>query len=121
MNRPGKIMPYTLKLLFSKPATVAYPAGGEHQFPAIRGRIVFEADKCVGCTACMRDCPTSAIEIEKLVDRLPEKKFAAIISNDRCIYCAQCVDSCNKDALHFTHDFELAALSRASMRVRTDP
>jgi formate hydrogenlyase subunit 6/NADH:ubiquinone oxidoreductase subunit I len=95
---------------------VSYPAG-ENQFPAIRGRIVFEPEKCVGCTACVRDCPTAAIEIEKL----PEKRYAAIISNDRCIYCAQCVDGCPKDALHYTPEFELAALSRASMRIRTGP
>jgi len=116
MNRPGKIMPYTLKLLFSKPATVTYPVG-EQQFPAIRGRIVFTPDKCVGCGACMRDCPTAAIEIEKL----PEKQFAAVISNDRCIYCALCVDACRKDALHYTSEFELAALSRSTLRVRTAP
>ena len=110
-------MPLTLKLLVSKPATVAYPAGDGNEFPALRGRIVFDPAKCIGCGACMRDCPTAAIEIEKL----PEKKFAAIISNDKCIYCAQCVDSCPKDALQYTPEFELAALTKDAMRIRTAP
>ncbi|MCL1846739.1 MAG: 4Fe-4S dicluster domain-containing protein [Coriobacteriia bacterium] len=119
MTNPGRIIPYTLKMMVSKPATVTYPAGDVHQFPAIRGRIVYDAALCIGCTACMRDCPTDAIVIEKIVEKLPEKFFAATIMNDRCIYCAQCVDGCPKDALQFTPEFELAGLSRDSMHIRT--
>jgi len=114
MSRPAKIMPLTMKLLVSKPATVAYPVGGPGVFPKIRGRIVFDEEKCIGCSACMRDCPTSAIVIEKL----PEKQFACTLRNDRCIYCAQCVDVCPKDALHYTPDFELASLSKDTLKVR---
>ena len=117
MIRPGKIMSTALKLLFTKPATVSYPAGEEKQFPAVRGRIIFIPENCIGCTACVRDCPTKAIEIEKL----PEKQFACVISNDRCIYCGQCVDSCPKEALEITPDFELAGFSRDSMRIRIAP
>jgi len=117
MKRPGKIMPLTVKLLVSKPATSPYPVGGGKDLPAIRGRIVYEAEKCIGCNACMRDCPTGAI----VIDKLPEKHFACTIHNDRCIYCSQCVDSCPRDALHCTPEFELAALTKENMAIRTAP
>jgi formate hydrogenlyase subunit 6/NADH:ubiquinone oxidoreductase subunit I len=61
----------------------------------------------------MRDCPSMAIEIEKIA----EKKFKALMYLDRCIYCGQCVDSCPKDALHTTKEFELAGFDRAKMKV----
>ena len=107
---PGKIFPVTLKQLLSRPATVAYPAGAEKQFPAVRGMITFNAELCIGCTACVRDCPSKAIEIEKIADE--PKQFNAIINKARCVFCGQCVDSCPKDALKHTPNFELAALSR---------
>ena len=109
---PGKILPVALNQLVSKPATVAYPAGDKNQFPEVRGKIVFSAELCVGCTACVRDCPSHAIQIEKVAD----KEFKAIIDMAECIFCAQCVDSCPKNALSYTPEFELAALDRDSLR-----
>jgi formate hydrogenlyase subunit 6/NADH:ubiquinone oxidoreductase subunit I len=110
MKRPGKIIPLALKLFSSKPATVSYPAG-ERQFPDIRAKIVFDQELCIGCTSCVRDCPTGAIEIIKLED----KQYKAVMHIDRCVFCGQCVDSCPKDALHLTPEFELAGLTRDNM------
>jgi len=114
MRRPGKILPLTLKQLVSKPATVSYPAGPERQFPDIRGKVVHNTKVCVGCTACMRDCPSKAIEIVRISET--ERKFQAFIRTDSCTFCSQCVDGCPKSALRYTSDFELAALSRTAMR-----
>ena len=108
MQRPGKILPVALKQLTSKPATVMYPAGEVKQFPEVRGMIAFNAELCIGCTACVRDCPSKAITIDKIAD----KQFKATINKARCVFCGQCVDSCPKDALKHTPDFELAVLSR---------
>jgi len=113
MKWPGKIIPLTLKQLVSKPSTVSYPAGTERQFPDIRGKVIHDAKLCVGCTACMRDCPSKAIDIVRISET--EKKFQAFIGTDTCTFCSQCVDGCPKSALQFTADFELATLSRESM------
>jgi len=110
-TKTGRILPLTLKSLLSKPATVAYPANRENIVTELRGRLTHDIELCVGCTACMRDCPAGAIEIEKIAD----KRYKAIYHMDRCIFCAQCVDSCPKDALQCTNDFELAALDRTGM------
>ncbi|MCL2473038.1 MAG: 4Fe-4S binding protein [Treponema sp.] len=113
MKRTGKILPQALKSLFRKPATVSYPVGREDVFPNVRGKLVFEEAKCVGCKMCVRDCPAKAIEIEKVAD----KQYKAILHIDHCIFCGQCVDSCHSNALKCTTEFELANLNRAEMKV----
>jgi len=113
MKRTGKILPQALKALFQKPATVSYPARREDVFSNVRGKLVFDAGKCVGCRMCMRDCPARAIEIEKVAD----KQFKAVLRIDSCIFCGQCVDSCHRDALRCTTEFELANLNRKKMKI----
>ncbi|MDR2956994.1 MAG: 4Fe-4S binding protein [Coriobacteriales bacterium] len=110
MKQPGKVLPLALKLFVSKPATVSYPAG-DKQFPDIRGKIIFDIDLCIGCMACVRDCPTGAIEITKIAD----KRYKAVMHLDRCVFCGQCVDVCPRDALQYTAEFELAGFDRNKM------
>jgi formate hydrogenlyase subunit 6/NADH:ubiquinone oxidoreductase subunit I len=113
MKNPGKLIPYIMKMLFKKTATVKYPYEKADLPESFRGKIKFDAQKCIGCKICMRDCPANAIEIEKI----GEKQFRAMMSLDKCIYCAQCVDSCPKSALSATKEFELAGFDRNKMRV----
>jgi len=42
-------------------------------------------DKCMGCTTCLRHCPTEAIRI---------KDGKATINSDRCIDCGECIRVC---------------------------
>jgi len=109
----GSIMPQALRNLFNKPATINYPRSDKDTFTDIRGKLIFDATKCVGCKLCSRDCPAKAIEIVKVAD----KQFKAVVSLDKCIFCGQCVLSCNKHALEITNEFELADLSRDGMKV----
>ena len=113
MKRTGKILPEAIKSLFRKPATVSYPAHRDDVFTNVRGKLVFDAAKCIGCRMCMRDCPAKAIEIEKVAD----KQFKAVLKVDNCIFCGQCVDTCPKDALHCTTEFELANFNRKDMKI----
>jgi len=119
MKRPGRMLAQVLESVVSKPATVRYPFVKIMMPEKFRGRLKFCAEKCIGCKLCMRDCPTGAIAIRKVGD----KQFEADIDLAKCIYCAQCVDSCMKKALEATPEFELASLSRGSLRVtfRGDP
>jgi len=113
MKRPGKMLREVLRNVFRPAATTRYPFVKIQMPPKFRGRIQFNPDLCIGCKLCMRDCPSSAINIRKV----GEKKFEADIDMARCMYCGQCVDTCPKKALEATPDFELAQLQRGKLKV----
>ncbi len=48
-------------------------------------------DKCVGCTACARKCPTDAIR--------GKVKEPHVIEQDKCIKCGACYDACRFQAI----------------------
>ena len=47
--------------------------------------VLLDADKCKGCTTCLKHCPTEAIRI---------CNGKAVINNDRCIDCGECIRVC---------------------------
>ncbi len=48
-------------------------------------------DKCIGCTACARVCPTNCIS--------GEVKKVHVIDQSQCIKCGQCLEKCKFDAI----------------------
>jgi len=113
MKKPGKMTREVLRACLKKPATIRYPFVKIEMPDKFRGKLKFTPEKCIGCKACMRDCPSKAITITKVGD----KRFDCEINLDKCIYCAQCVDSCLKKALEATREFELAKLDRTELKV----
>ena len=53
--------------------------------------VELDADKCCGCTNCLKRCPTEAIRIQK---------GKAHISAERCIDCGECIRICPHHAKH---------------------
>jgi formate hydrogenlyase subunit 6/NADH:ubiquinone oxidoreductase subunit I len=113
MKFVGRMVRQLLTSAVHEPVTTHYPAVKLNMPERFRGKINYFADKCIGCKICMRDCPSAAIVIRKV----GEKLFEADFDLSKCIYCAQCVDSCPKKALEATKDFELAQLKHDTLRI----
>ena len=82
----------TLRNLFSKPATRAYPLGPKVFIPGTRGSLQIDQPQCIYCGLCQRSCPTHALEVNR-----QEKSWK--IERLRCIICGACVPVCPKKCL----------------------
>ena len=51
--------------------------------------VSLDADKCIGCTNCIKRCPTEAIRV---------KDGKAFILQHRCIDCGECIRICPHNA-----------------------
>ncbi len=60
--------------------------------------VYLDVEKCLGCTTCIKHCPTEAIRI---------KNGHAVINQDRCIDCGECIRVC-------PHNAKKAACSKLS-------
>ena len=52
---------------------------------------IINAENCIGCTLCARNCPVDAIA--------GERKQAHVIDQDKCIKCGACMEKCKFNAI----------------------
>jgi iron only hydrogenase large subunit-like protein len=57
--------------------------------------VMLDPDKCVGCTTCIKKCPTEAIRV---------RKGRASILPERCIDCGECIRTCPHGAKRAVSD-----------------
>lgn len=63
-------------------------------FPAPHS-VLLDPEKCVGCTTCIKKCPTEAIRV---------RKGRASIQPERCIDCGECIRTCPHGAKRAVSD-----------------
>ena len=73
--------------------------------------IQIDTDKCIGCSHCMRVCPTEAIRIEG---------GHAHIRSVRCVDCGECFRVCPQRAIYVKDD-GLAAVKSSGYRIALLP
>ena len=111
--RIGTMFRDILGSFFTKSTTRLYPVERVTPPERYRGILSYNASVCTGCSLCVKDCPSDAIELV-IIDRAA-KKYVMKYHMDRCIYCAQCVASCPEDALTMSSTlYHLASTSKPS-------
>lgn len=97
-----------LKSLFSRPATLMYPAKPAKKTPLSRGHVTIDPAKCITCRSCQRKCPTQAILVE-----VKEKTWQ--IDQMRCIVCDCCVEVCPTKCLTMDTQYPVALTARGGV------
>jgi ech hydrogenase subunit F len=93
-----------MRSLFSRPATLMYPAVQREYVHGSRGHIVIDINECIFCGLCQRKCPAQALAVEREakgweIDRL------------RCVSCNFCVEVCPKQCLSMEKGYSSATTS----------
>ena len=57
--------------------------------------VILDAEKCTGCTNCMKHCPSEAIRV---------RNGRAVIDSQRCIDCGECIRNCTNHAKKAKYD-----------------
>jgi formate hydrogenlyase subunit 6/NADH:ubiquinone oxidoreductase subunit I len=96
---------------FKKHATRLYPAERVSPPERYRGVLSYTPSACTGCSLCVKDCPSDAIELV-ILDRAA-KRYVVKYHMDRCIYCGQCMVNCKFKCIGMSNqEWEHAALDR---------
>ena len=111
MSKGSVLGPFvSLKYLFEKPRTVAYPYKKREISPRYRGFHKNDLEKCIGCGNCADICPCDAITMVEVPGIKADPKRGVTnkrpqINYGRCSYCGLCVDVCPTGSLRLSQDF----------------
>jgi len=101
-RRPGLVRAHldaiaaAARRLAKPPMTMPLVEYGDARHPGYRGVILFDYDKCIGCSLCAQVCPSRAIKMYRVPG---DKRLRPGYNIGRCIFCGLCVDICPTDAL----------------------
>lgn len=103
-----------LRSFFTKYDTQLYPVERITPPERYRGVLSYNSSVCTGCSLCVKDCPSDAIELV-ILDRAA-KQYVMKYHMDRCIYCGQCMVNCKPKGIAMSNqEWEHAALERNFM------
>lgn len=111
----------TLKYLFKRKVTLAYPHEKSVLSPRFRGQHVLRRyksgeERCIACKLCETVCPAKAIAIEISVTedktRMAERYD---LDMSKCIYCGLCQEACPVKAIVQGPNAEFATHTRSDL------
>ena len=107
----GTMLKDILESFYKKPATQMYPEERIAPPERYRGALSFDPELCTGCSLCVKDCPSNAIQLV-ILDRAA-KRYVLTYHRDRCVYCGQCVVNCKFKWMGMSNeDWEHAVLEK---------
>jgi hydrogenase-4 component H len=96
--------------------TLRYPFAPHDPADGFHGRVVVDAEKCVGCGGCAEVCPPRCIVVTDPTHEKRELEFLL----ERCSYCARCAEVCPENAITVTKEFETATNDVRDMHMRVE-
>jgi NADH-quinone oxidoreductase subunit I len=112
--------------LFTPSVTLQYPTQRWTMPERSRARLLNKIEDCIGCSQCVRVCPTSCITIktEKRGKDEPEKfasdgtaiklrTYVYDIDMTLCCYCALCTFGCPTHCLVMTSEYEYSVYDKS--------
>jgi len=94
-----------LKNVLGGPSTDPFPFGPTFEPKRLRGRVVIDPDKCMGCGMCKNSCVAGAIDITKDAE---SKGWTITVWQDSCCLCASCRTYCPMKAVDIVPDWHSA-------------
>lgn len=111
----------TLKYMFKRKVTLAYPFEKSPQSPRFRGehglrRYPNGEERCIACKLCEAICPAQAITIESEPRPDGSRRTTRYdIDMTKCIYCGLCQEACPVDAIVEGPNTEFATETREEL------
>ena len=95
--------------LFSKPSTVEFPKVSVEAKPGYRGRVSYDAEKCINCGMCMKVCSPGSIT--RTVEPVEGgEKITYSFDHTSCTFCGMCQDFCASKAIQAASAFSKVAV-----------
>jgi hydrogenase-4 component H len=101
-----------IRALIKGPYTSKFPFKSHEPFERFRGKPQYHEEECIGCTACVNVCPSSALSFE---DRIEGGRAVRVLryTLDMCIFCGQCEANCpTQKGIVLTREFDLATTEK---------
>lgn len=95
--------------LFKKPVTEAFPAGDPPKAqPGYRGRITYDASKCINCGMCERVCAPHCMtrtQVPAPGGEPGDMQITFTFDMTSCTFCGLCADFCSRKCITLTDDY----------------
>jgi len=110
----------TFKIMLLPSTTVQYPTEKLLPYPRFRGMLLYDAEKCISCSMCVRACPSKCINLANASSpegkRLPKIEWYTL-DYGKCNFCGLCEEACptKPKALWHSLDYEAVFNNRNEM------
>jgi len=106
--------------MFKKPFTTKYHTTNKErivEYDRLRGELIMNLPKCVGCTLCVQACPNAALKMVSYDNGNPrnKKKHVPSFNLGLCSFCALCVEACPYDVLEMGKVYDRAYATMEDM------